>query len=313
MLIPLYSKYILLYTLIKQKKKGFIMQVQWFPGHMHKARKQIKENLKRVDMLWELRDARAPLASINPILQDLGSHKPRIIILNKMDRSDPVLTKLWVKELSLGNTQVVSLTAIKNNTLNPLIQKTKQRFQQSRWFQRRPIRIMILGIPNIGKSTLINSLAGKKKAPVANSPGFTRDVLRYDTQRGIQIFDSPGILWPKFEDKEVGYLLASLGSIRDSILPQEEIAQFALERIMSQYPRELKTRYDLGENPLEWLHDIGAQRGALLSGGVVDLDKAAMFVLKDLRDGKLGRVTLEHPHSDKRNTLEVDTRIEDGR
>jgi len=269
------------------------MQLQWFPGHMHRARKQIKENLNKVDLVLEVLDARAPMASKNPLLNEIIGQKPRLILLNKSDLADPIQNPIWQSTLESAHTRVILVSAVQRKSLKSITRYCKNTFKDKRWFQRRPVRAMIMGIPNVGKSTIINGLSGGKKAGVANTPGFTKDIIRYDTSIGLQIYDSPGVLWPKFEDREVGLALAALGSIRDSILPIEEAAVYFLNLAMIHYPEVLKERYQITPGMSDPLNQVGIARGVLMSGGVVNRDKAAFMLLKDLREGRLGRISLE--------------------
>lgn len=275
------------------------MQLQWFPGHMHRARKQIKENLGKVDLVLEVLDARAPQASRNPLLNEIIGQKPRVLLMNKSDLADPLQNKIWQQALQSPLCKVLLVSAVKRQSLKAITQYCKNTFKDKRWFQRRPVRAMIIGIPNVGKSTIINALSGGKKAGVENTPGFTKDILRYDTSLGLQIYDSPGVLWPKFEDREVGIMLAALGSIRDSILPIEEVALYVLQNLLEHYPDVLLKRYQLEPGTDDPLNQVGLARGVLKAGGVVDRDKAAFMMLKDLREGRLGKITIEIPSQKK--------------
>ncbi|MDA3851668.1 MAG: ribosome biogenesis GTPase YlqF [Spirochaetaceae bacterium] len=270
------------------------MQVQWFPGHMHRGRKQIRENLKRVDIVLEIVDARAPLSSSNPLLKELTQQKKKILILNKMDLADPIYTKLWMETLKNENDDVIAVSAKNNNSMKQIPQLCEKLFCNSRWFNRRPVRALIMGVPNVGKSTIINNLAKNKKAPVANSPGFTKDVLRYEAGKKLQIFDSPGILWPKFEIQETGLTLACLGSVRDSVLPLNDVIEFFLDILIAHYPKLLEQRYSIELPSEDIVQQIGLKRGAILPGGIVDRDKTILLILRDFREGRIGRITLEN-------------------
>jgi len=266
---------------------------------MHRAKKQIKENLKRVDVILEVMDSRAPLSSRNPLIDELVGQKPRILLLNKSDLSDPLSSELWIKEFNKLSQSTLLLSATNKKTLPRIIKQCNTLFREKKWFQRRPVRAMILGIPNVGKSTIINGLSGGKKAGVANTPGFTKDIIRYDTKKNLQIYDSPGVLWPKFEDPQVGLKLAVLGAIKDTILPIEEVASFGLEKMCTYYPDSIFQRYKLEIQEQDKLKKVAQVRGALLPGGLVDREKAAYLFLNDLREGRLGKFTLETPGQDE--------------
>ena len=280
------------------------MQVQWFPGHMTKASRQIKENLKKVDIIIEILDARVPWSSRNPLLKKITAHKKRIILLNKEDLADPQATKLWLEFFRKEEgTLPLAVSAQNRKSLSRLTPSAKQLCSGARWIDRRPVRAMILGIPNVGKSTLINAMAGKRKAGVANMPGFTKDMQRFDAGKGLQIFDTPGMLWPKFEDMHSGFNLAALGSIKDTILPIERIAYFTIPYLCSMYEKELKARYkwdELPGDPIRLIEELGKKRGCIVSGGEVDREKACFLLLKELREGKIGRISLERPGEERK-------------
>ena len=280
------------------------MQVQWFPGHMTKASREIKENIKKVDIVIEILDARVPYSSRNPLLKKITAHKKRIILLNKDDLADPAATKLWLNYFkSEEGTLPLAVSAQNRKSLSRISPAAKELCAGSRWLDRRPVRAMILGIPNVGKSTLINALAGKKKAGVANMPGFTKEMQRFDAGPGLQIFDTPGMLWPKFEDMHSGFNLAALGSIKDTILPIERIALFTVPYLISQYSKDVKARYkwdDIPEDPVIFIDELGKKRGCIVSGGAVDREKACYLLLKELREGKIGRISLERPGEERK-------------
>lgn len=271
------------------------MSIQWYPGHMHRAGKIIRENLSKVDVIIEVLDSRIPRSSMNPMVAQYAGNKPRVLFLNKMDLGDPSITSSWEKYFIEKGEKVLSLSSTKRKSLSPVMQLFKPMFIDKKWYKRRPVRALIMGIPNVGKSTLINGLSGNKKAAVANTPGFTRDVVRYDTQYHLQIFDSPGILWPKIENQETGIKLAAVGSIRDSILSMEEIARFILDRCICYYPQFIEKRYGIDRTEQDIFLKIALNRGALRPGGEPDVDKTAFIIIKDLREGRLGRISLETP------------------
>jgi ribosome biogenesis GTPase A len=280
------------------------MQVQWFPGHMTKASRQIKENLKRVDIIIEILDARVPLSSRNPLLKKITDHKKRILLLNKDDLADPRATKQWLEYfMEEEGALPLAVSAQNRKSLARITPAARQLCEGARWLERRPVRAMILGIPNVGKSTLINALAGKRKAGVANMPGFTKEMQRFDAGKGLQIFDTPGMLWPKFEDMHSGFNLAALGSIKDTILPIERITLFTIPYLCLRYEKEIKVRYKwdkVPEDPQTFLEELGRKRGCIISGGNVDIEKACFLLLRELRDGKIGRVSLERPGDERK-------------
>ncbi len=280
------------------------MQVQWFPGHMTKASREIKENIKKVDIVIEILDARVPYSSRNPLLKKITSQKKRIILLNKEDLADPAATRMWLDYFQREEgTLPLAVSAQNRKSLSRITPAAKQLCAGSRWLERRPVRAMILGIPNVGKSTLINALAGKRKAGVANTPGFTREMQRFDAGPGLQIFDTPGMLWPKFEDMHSGFNLAALGSIKDTILPIERIALFTVPYVTAMYDGELRGRYKwetVPEDPVRFIDELGRKRGCLVSGGEVDREKACFLFLKELREGKIGRISLERPGEERK-------------
>ena len=286
------------------------MSIQWFPGHMTRTKKLILENLKKVDMVIEVLDARAPLASRNPLLESLTRGKPRLILLNKADLADSSVTARWVKVLSHGDDiKAVSVNSKHVRSLKSIPLECRVLCKGKKWVGRRPVITMIVGIPNVGKSTVINTLAGKKKAAAANKPGVTQNMQRVPVSRDLLVLDTPGILWHKFDDQLVGMKLAALGSIKDAVLNIDQIAMGALKFLSSSYPDLLVNRFKLSEvngcsaaaediqetDPHLLLDLIGKKRGLLLPGGGVDSDRAARLFLKELRDGLVGPVSLEGP------------------
>ena len=275
--------------------------INWYPGHMKKTRELIRENLKLVDAVLEVIDARIPAASRNPVIDELVGEKPRVVLLNKSDLSDPEANRAWQRALKREKVRVVLTDCQKGQGIKEVffalsvIEEEKYPGQA----HHKPLRLMIVGVPNVGKSSLINRMTGKKTAQVGDRPGVTRGKQWLTLRNGMQLMDTPGILWPKFEDPEVGLLLAFCGSIKDEILDREELALKLIERLFTDYPKELQERYkieELGETPLEVMEQIAAKRGFLLSGGRIDYTRTAATVLDEFRGGKIGRLSLERPH-----------------
>lgn len=290
------------------------MQIQWFPGHMNKTINIIKETLTKVDVVIEILDARVPVSSSNPMIKELIGDKPRLVVLNKNDLSDPIVTKRWMEYFKgLEHTMPVEVSSRTFYNLDSISKVCKELCKNAKWIDRREVRGMVVGIPNVGKSTIINALSGKKKVAVGNKPGLTRNLQRINITNSLQIYDTPGILWPKFEDKTVGYNLAALGSIKDTILDLIDISRSALDYFIKRYPDRIKERYNIDNLPddsYDLLSLIGKKRGCLQTGGVIDLDRAVSFFLKDLRDGKLGLISLEEPEDmEKRIELALEEKL----
>jgi len=265
---------------------------------MHKARKEIKKVMSQVDIVIEVLDARIPFSSANPLVNQLKGDKPCIKILNKSDLADPELTKQWQAYFEQdGNVKTIALSAsldARKGTIAQLCHKLVPHRQHS----DKNLSAMIMGIPNVGKSTLINGIAGKAIAKVGNEPAVTKRQQKINLDNGLSLCDTPGILWPKLEPAACGYRLAVTGAIKDTAMEYEDVALFALAFLLESYPESLKTRYKvetLPKSELEMLTLLGTKRGCLRAGGVVDLYQAATIVLQDLRSGKLGTLTLETP------------------
>ena len=280
------------------------MNIQWYPGHMTKAKRAMKEDVKLVDLVIELVDARAPLASRNPDIDSLAAGKGRVILLNKADLASEKANAAWITYFESQGFQVMKIDARAKATLkqlNALIQeacKEKIERDRRRGILNRPVRAMVVGIPNVGKSTFINSFAGKAAAKTGNKPGVTKGNHWIRLNKQVELLDTPGILWPKFEDQRVGLLLAFLGSINDEILEKDELASELADYLRNITPGLLKERYGIeedGKKPYELLDEIAAARACLTKGGVNDLTKAARLLLDEFRGGKLGRITLEMP------------------
>lgn len=286
-----------------------VQQVQWFPGHMAKTRRKITEDLKLVDIVAELLDARIPKSSSNPVLRDIIRNKPRVVVLNKSDLADPKQTARWVaacKEQGLRSVPVESKTGKGLPALYSAIRE-ELKGQIANWERKgmtgRPIRVMVLGVPNVGKSSIINRMligGGAGKAEVRDKPGVTRQNRWFTIGKGFELLDTPGVLWPKFDDPEVGERLAFTGAVRDEILDIEGLAARLLEVLAELYPQALVNRYKLsfiGEKVPghELLAQVGRKRGMLISGGEIDTERAAITVLDEFRGGKLGPISLEWP------------------
>lgn len=277
--------------------------IQWFPGHMAKARREIEENLKLVDIVIELVDARAPHASQNPMLQKVTKHKEKIIVLMKRDLADPILTKQWIDYFKSEKVSALAVDVNAQKDMASLIDLVNKKGleQQQRMIDKgvkqRPVRALIVGIPNVGKSTLINRLANKRIAKIGDRPGVTKMQQWIKVRNKFELLDTPGILWPKFEEEAIGMRLAAVGSIKDELVPLQDVAAFLLQYI-DQLDKEVlyeKYKIDNVDDMWETFVQIGKHRGALESGGQVNFDKVADIILQDFRASKLGLITLESP------------------
>lgn len=277
--------------------------LQWFPGHMTKTKRQIAEDLKRVDLVVELVDARLPLASRNPMLNDMIGQKPRLLVLNKADMADDATNHAFVDffkkqgilTLLVNSNNGEGLSQFSAAVQQALAEKIARAKEKG---MRYTPRLMIVGIPNVGKSTLINRLAGKKSMKTGDRPGVTRSKQWIKLQNGYELLDTPGVLWPKFEDPEVALLLAFTGAIRDEVTDMEELACLLLARLRAQYPDAIRSRYqldELEEDAYDLLEQIGRKRGCLQSGNRVNTERAAAILLDEFRAAKLGRISLETP------------------
>lgn len=280
------------------------MNINWYPGHMKKTRESIEKNLSMVDVVLELIDARIPYSSQNPIIDSIVKNKPRIIILNKSDLADNKANKLWQDYYKKKDIDTIFLDALSGKGVNELLKiaekvtMDKQRSYENRGVISRPTRAMIIGIPNVGKSTLINTLSGRKGAKTGNKPGITRSNQWIKTKGKLELLDTPGILWPKFEEESVGLNLAFTGAIKDEILDIETLAFKLIETIMKYYPKLLNNRYSVevdGSTPLEVMEKIGTRRGCIIRGGEIDYTKVSTIVLDEFRKGVIGNITLEFP------------------
>lgn len=280
------------------------MAIQWYPGHMNKAKKAIIDRMKSVDMVIEVLDARLPGSSANPLLENLSSHKPKLKILNKDDLADVARTNLWLDYYnSKAQTQAIALNAAERGNTMKVIQASR-RLVPNRVGIDKPLRVLICGIPNVGKSTLINSMIGKKSAKTGNEPGITKAEQRLFLADDFWLYDTPGMLWPKIIVPEGGYNLAASGAVGRNALDEEEVSLELLKYLSKYYAPLLLERYKMDVEPEQyqawreeqWLENIAKRRGTILSGGRIDYQKAAEIVLTDFRSGSMGNITLELPH-----------------
>ncbi len=279
--------------------------VQWFPGHMAKTRRLIKESLSMVDCVTEILDARIPIASRNPEIEEITSTKPRIILLNKCDMADEKITADWVRYFKSHGSEAMAVDCRTGKGLNnyqSLVRKVladKIQANVDRGMVGKSLRVMVVGIPNTGKSSFINKMAGKVRAKVADKPGVTTSNQWFNIGNGIELLDTPGVLWPKFDDPLVGDKLAFIGSVKDTVLDIETMAIRLIDVLRIGYPDRLKERYKISdfENLESWeiLELIGKKRGMLISGGEVNTERASVMLLDEYRGGKLGRISMEFP------------------
>ena len=280
------------------------MQIQWYPGHMTKAKRAMQEDIKLIDLVIELVDARAPLSSRNPDIDELGRQKARLILLNKADLADEACNRQWSQWFQDQGFHVLKINARSGagfKAINDTVaQACKEKIERDRkrGILNRPVRAMVVGIPNVGKSTFINSFAKKAAAKTGNKPGVTRGNQWIRLNKNLELLDTPGILWPKFEDQAIGLKLALIGSVKDDILNMEELAVELVKLLRSLYPFVMEERYGFyvsEEEPWKALEEIARVRKCLAKGGAYDTEKAAAMLLDDFRNGKLGRITLEIP------------------
>ncbi|WP_099352401.1 ribosome biogenesis GTPase YlqF [Fredinandcohnia onubensis] len=280
------------------------MTIQWFPGHMAKARRQVTEKLSLIDIVFELVDARIPASSRNPMIDEIIKNKPRLLLLNKADMADPKVTKEWISYYKENGVHALAINSQEGNGMKQIVSEAKvilkEKFDKmaAKGIRPRAIRALIVGIPNVGKSTLINRLAKKNIAQTGDRPGITKAQQWIKVGKELELLDTPGILWPKFEDQEVGLKLATTGAIKDTILNLQDIAVYALRFLEENYPENLKERFGLEEIPDDIVllfDEIAKRRGSMMSGGFVDYDKTAELIIREIRTEKLGRLTFEKP------------------
>lgn len=280
------------------------MNINWYPGHMKKTIEDIEEKLKLVDFVIEIIDSRIPFSSRNPLFKDLLKNKKRLLIFNKSDLSDPKLNEEWMEKITDENNFAISYNAMKPN-VNLVVKKSEElmadeiKKYQDKGLKKGPLRAMIVGIPNSGKSTFINSISGTKSTRTGNRPGVTKTNQWIKIHSKLHLLDTPGVLWPKFEEK-VGLNLAFTGAIKDEIMDRETLALKLIEKLKNIAPASLEERYKISDikemSPLEIMDEIGKNRGALMRGGLIDYEKVSGIILDEFRKGTLGRITLEEPN-----------------
>ncbi|MBU3189237.1 ribosome biogenesis GTPase YlqF [Clostridium bowmanii] len=278
------------------------MTINWFPGHMAKTRRQIQESLKLVDAVIEIRDARIVKSSANPQIDEICKDKPRVILLNKSDLAEDKVTKEWIKKLTTDTVKPLAVNSITGEglkSIKPILEellKEKHDRQRKKGLVNIVTRVMVVGIPNVGKSSFINKLAKNNIAKTGDRPGVTKSKQWIKTSLGIELMDTPGVLWPRFEDEAVGLNLAFTGAIKDEVMDIEELALRLVERLQTNNAQRLMERYKLTEimeNPIDNMDNIGKKRGAVISGGNIDYNRVAVMLLDEFRGGKLGAISLE--------------------
>ncbi len=280
-------------------------KIQWFPGHMTKAKRMMEAQIKLVDVVVEMLDARIPRSSTNPMLQNVLGAKPKVIALNKIDMADTAKTELWLEKLKHSGLPVCKIDCATGKGVKQLISAIQLAAKPviDKWLKKgvrnRPVRVMIVGIPNVGKSTLINRLVGKNKVMAADKPGVTRGQQWVTIAKGLELLDTPGVLWPKFEDPSVGFALAATGAIKEDVFDRQDAVQLLLDFLLQKYPEALASKYAVtveeGETAQSVMAKIATARGCLKAGGMLDLDKVDQLVLRDFRSGRLGRFTVDEP------------------
>ncbi len=283
------------------------MNIQWYPGHMTKTRRQIEGDLKLVDAVCEIVDARIPMSSRNPDIDAICAGKPRVIVLNRMDLADPAGTKQWAAYFKSRGMHVVCTDCKSRKGIADFTPAARAACQEklardAARGMNRPVRLMVVGIPNVGKSTLINQISGRKGAKAENRPGVTRGKQWVSVDAGLQLLDTPGILWPKFQDPRVGMMLAYTGAVKEGVMDTEELACRLLELLWQRYPQAIRDRYGIDAEPestgflgYDLLTEAGRRRGFLLARGEINTERMAKVLLDEFRSGKLGRFTLESP------------------
>lgn len=288
------------------------MSIQWYPGHMHKANKEMLEVLPKVDLIIELLDARIPYSSENPSIARLKQNKPCIKVLSKSDLADPVLTQQWQAFFEQEQSVKTLATTLEQGDKASKIKELCHKLVPGRGDANKDILVMITGIPNVGKSTLINALAGRMIAKTGDEPAITKGQQRIRLDNNITLLDTPGILWPKIYNENSSYRLAATGAIKDTAMSYDDVAFYTVNYLLQDYPEQLKERYQLDEIPeteLEFLELLGSKRGCLRSGGRVDLERVSTIFLNELRSGQIGGITLESPEIVEKEKVEVEKLI----
>jgi len=281
------------------------INIQWFPGHMTKAKRMMADSVKLVDAVCEIIDARIPISSRNPELGEISGGKPRVVILNRTDLADPEMTRRWAKHFRDNGIYVIETDSKSGKGVNKfsdslrIVLKEKLEQYAAKGQANRPLRVMVAGIPNVGKSTFINKVAGRKAAVAANKPGVTRGKQWITIGKGLELMDTPGLLWPKFDSQVVGENLAFTGAVKDDVIDTEALAANLMLRLRDRYPKLLEARYKFTPDPeakgWELLEKAARKRGFLISGGEVDTERMAAILLDEFRSGTIGRITLELP------------------
>lgn len=278
------------------------LNLNWYPGHMAKTKKQLIEDLKLIDIVVEVVDARIPLASINPDIQEYIKEKTKIVVLNKADLADENETKNWVKKYNSQGITAVEVEASNGKNIQSVVNKIKVEYEKikEKYIQKgrigKSIRVMVIGIPNVGKSTFINSLAKRNTAKVGNKPGVTKQKQWIKIDNNIEIMDTPGMLWPRLDNQEYAMHLAFCGTVGENSIDNEEIAYYLLEYLIKNYPNRIEERYNIkieNKETIEILEEIARKRGAIVSGGNINMQKISDIILNEFRSGKLGRITIE--------------------
>ncbi|WP_373020271.1 ribosome biogenesis GTPase YlqF [Thiomicrorhabdus sp.] len=285
------------------------MGIQWYPGHMHKAQKEVREIFNQVDVFIEVLDARIPFSSQNPLIEEIRKDKPTIKILNKTDLADPLKTQAWQEYLEREKSvQTLAFNAQQSDKREQVLSLIKK-MAPEKANTVKTIHALIIGIPNVGKSTLINNITGRTIAKTGNEPAVTKNQQRIKLEENITLIDTPGMLWPNIENENSGYRLAITGGIKETAFELPDIASYAAEYLMQAYPEQLKERFELDELPhsdIDFLETIGRKRGCLRSGGIVDLDKISRILIMEYRDSKLGGITLETPEMMEQELKQVE-------
>ena len=291
----------------EMNEKSYSKNIHWYPGHMVKAQRQIEERIKLVDIVYEILDARIPYSSQNPVIKKIVGQRNRLVLLNKTDLADPQVTKMWLDEFEKQGLQALAIDSLHSSAKEKILAKSKvmlaEKFEKekAKGLRPRPIRAMIIGIPNAGKSTLINTLAKRKAAQAANKPGVTKAQQWIKVATELELLDTPGILWPKFENRHVGFSLALTGAIRDSILPIDDVVIHGINYLLAHYREGFMTRYKLTDEQIDIddsvsvLSAIGENRKFLMAGGEIDYDRVCETLIKEIRETKIGRLSFETP------------------